>query len=378
MAENPLRILQILRAPVGGLFRHVADLTAALAANGHAIGIVVDSLSSDGLTAERLKRLEPHAALGIHSLPMPRVIGTGDFTTPPAIRRLAGSLGIGILHGHGAKGGLYARLGRMGTKTRAALYTPHGGVLHFSPKSVSGMLFQTLERLLLPATDAVIFESHFARDAFHRIIGRPRCPDSVIHNGLTAPEFEPVTQVPGARDFAFIGEFRDLKGIHFLLEALAGVTAPGGRPATLVMAGAGPDYDRFTAEIAALGLADRVTLVGVQPARTVLAQARCCVVPSLAESLPYVVMEAAAAGLPVIATRVGGVAEIFGPTAASLVPPGDSAALRTAMQAVLDDPARAVREAEARLAHVRSEFSAVRMAGSIEALYRDVLATRQL
>ena len=61
-------------------------------------------------------------------------------------------------------------------------------------------------------------------------------------------------------------------------------------------------------------------------------------VPSLAESLPYVVLEAAAAQLPVIATRVGGIAEIFGPTAASLVPANDAAALAAAMQAALDDP----------------------------------------
>jgi glycosyltransferase involved in cell wall biosynthesis len=101
---------------------------------------------------------------------------------------------------------------------------------------------------------------------------------------------------------------------------------------------------------------------------------RCAVVPSLAESLPYVVLEAAAAGLPVVATSVGGIPEIFGPTAGSLVPPADTASLRTALQAVLDDPAAAAAEAAVRLAHVRAEFSVDRMADAIEALYRQVLA----
>ena len=59
MADEPLRILQILRAPIGGLFRHVNDLTRELAARGHQIGIVADSLTSDSLTAERLKRGSP-------------------------------------------------------------------------------------------------------------------------------------------------------------------------------------------------------------------------------------------------------------------------------------------------------------------------------
>jgi glycosyltransferase involved in cell wall biosynthesis len=374
MAETPLRILMVLRAPVGGLFRHVNDLTHALAARGHEIGIVVDSLSSDGLTAARLERLKPAARLGVHGLPMPRVIGMGDVTTPLAVRKLANRLNIDVLHGHGAKGGLYARLGKTGK--RVALYTTHGGVLHFSPRSLQGMLFQNFERILLPQTDAVIFESYFARDAFHRLIGRPKCPDPVIHNGLTPAEFEPVVAPANAADFVFIGEFRDLKGIHYLLEALVGLKAPDGRPATLVMAGGGPDFEKFKSEISALGLTERVKLLGVQPARTVLPQGRIAVVPSLAESLPYVVLEAAAAGLPVIATRVGGIPEIFGPTAANLVPPGDSVALRHAMQAALSDPQAAAREMTARLAHVRSEFSVEHMAGSIEALYRQTLGAR--
>jgi glycosyltransferase involved in cell wall biosynthesis len=375
MAGKPLRILQILRAPVGGLFRHVNDLTQALADRGHEIGIVVDSLVADALTGERLERLRPFAALGIHNLPMPRVIGMGDVTTPMAVKRLADSLAIDVLHGHGAKGGLHARLRKFGGK-RVALYTPHGGVLHFSPRSPSGILFQTFERLLLPVTDAVIFESAFARDAFHRLIGKPACPDPVIHNGLTPAEFEPAAIQPGAQDFVFIGEFRDLKGIHYLLEALVAVKRLDGSPATLVMAGGGPDFERFKAEIGTLGLSDRVTLLGVKPARTVFPQGRVAVVPSLAESLPYVVLEAAAAGLPVIATKVGGIAEIFGPTASSLIAPADTAALRTAMQRMLDHPEQAAAEAATRLAHIRAEFSVAHMADQIEALYRQALAGR--
>jgi glycosyltransferase involved in cell wall biosynthesis len=249
-------------------------------------------------------------------------------------------------------------------------------VLHFSPRSPSGILFQTFERLLLPVTDAVIFESAFARDAFHRLIGKPACPDPVIHNGLTPAEFEPAAIQPGAQDFVFIGEFRDLKGIHYLLEALVAVKRLDGSPATLVMAGGGPDFERFKAEIGTLGLSDRVTLLGVKPARTVFPQGRVAVVPSLAESLPYVVLEAAAAGLPVIATKVGGIAEIFGPTASSLIAPADTAALRTAMQRMLDHPEQAAAEAATRLAHIRAEFSVAHMADQIEALYRQALAGR--
>jgi glycosyltransferase involved in cell wall biosynthesis len=79
----------------------------------------------------------------------------------------------------------------------------------------------------------------------------------------------------------------------------------------------------------------------------------------------------------VISTTVGGIAEIFGPTAGRLVPPNDAAALRDAMQNALDDPAGAMEEAAERLAFVRPRFSIGHMTDQIEALYRELLARRR-
>src|SRR5215217_4372896 len=79
---RPLRILQVMRAPVGGLFRHVADLTRGLAARGHSVGLVVDSLASDAQTEKRIEALRKFTALGVHAMPMPRLLGMGDLTTP--------------------------------------------------------------------------------------------------------------------------------------------------------------------------------------------------------------------------------------------------------------------------------------------------------
>ncbi len=375
MAE-PLRILQILRAPVGGLFRHVGDLTCELAARGHDVGVIVDSLRSDALTEQRLESLRPLTRLGIHSLPMPRVLGRQDLTTPLAIRALARKLGARVLHGHGAKGGLGARLGRWGRRNSVSLYTPHGGVLNYKPGSGSARLFGTIERLLLPITDGIIFESAFARRAYLQQIAEPRCPTPVIHNGVAAAEFEPIPLEPDDADFVFIGEFRPVKGIEFMLDALQSVTAPDGRPATLVMAGDGPDRSKVEAQIGRLGLGGRVKLLGAQPARPTLARGRCLVVPSLAESLPYVVLEAASASRPVISTRVGGIDEIFGPTADSLLPAADAAALGAAMRAFLADPDAAEAEMRVRYEYIAPRFSITHMVDQIEALYRKLLADR--
>jgi glycosyltransferase involved in cell wall biosynthesis len=373
MAEGKLRVLQVMRAPVGGLFRHVADLTRALAESGHAVGLVVDSLANDAQTEGKLAALLPYAALGIHRFAMPRVLGAGDLRTPFAVRKLARSLDIDVLHGHGAKGGFYARLARIGSRA-VALYTPHGGVLHFSRSSLSGRVFHQLERALMAQTGAIIFESAYAQATYAGLIGQPTCPTEVIHNGLAPDEFVPVPPLADAADFVFVGELRDLKGIFVLAEALVGVTRADGSPATLVMAGDGPSRGEFESQIARLGLQQRVTLLGAQPARPTFAKGRVAVVPSLAESLPYVVLEAAAARLPVIATAVGGIPEIFGPTSAKLVPAGNPVALGAAMQQVLDHPQAAQAEMRERLAHIENRFSLGTMTASIEGLYRAVLA----
>lgn len=373
MTSSKLRILQVMRAPVGGLFRHVADLTQALAARGHEVGLVVDSLANDAQTESRLTALLPHSSLGIHRFAMPRVLGGGDLVTPLAVRRLARSLDIDVLHGHGAKGGFYARLAQLGGGNAVALYTPHGGVLHFSKTSGSGRVFHLLERGLMAHTAAIIFESQYAKTTYATLIGEPTCPAQVIYNGLRPEEFEPVSPASDAADFVFVGELRDLKGIHVLVEALAGVKHADGRGASLVMAGDGGAREALISQIERLGLGDRVSLLGAQPARPTFARGRIAVVPSLAESLPYIVLEAAAARLPVIATSVGGIPEIFGPTAVSLVPPNDVSALRAAMQKALDDPAAAWDEMEQRLGFVSGRFAVGGMTDAIERLYHQAI-----
>ena len=376
MADDPpLRIFQILRAPVGGLFRHVRDLTEELGRRGHAIGVIADSLTSDALTAERLAALRPFASLGIHNLPMPRTLGFADFTTPYRIRKMGRALRIDVMHGHGAKGGLGARFGR--SRGQVSLNTPHGGVLNYKPGSFAGRFFRNAERSIGLITDAYIFESAYAQRAFREQVGEPPCREVVIHNGLRPAEFEPVPLDADARDFVFIGEFREVKGIPVLIEALAGLRRPDGRPATIAMAGGGPDFEQWRDRIASRRFDDRIELLGVRPAREALRRGNVLVVPSLAESLPYVILEGAAAGRPVISTTVGGIAEIFGPTAGSLVPPGDAGALRAAMQQALDHPEATRNEAEQRLEFIRPRFSIAHMTDQIEALYRETLASRR-
>jgi glycosyltransferase involved in cell wall biosynthesis len=98
------------------------------------------------------------------------------------------------------------------------------------------------------------------------------------------------------------------------------------------------------------------------------------VAPSRAESLPYIVLESAAAAVPLITTNVGGIPEVFGPQAARLVPPGDAAALARAISSALADPAALRNETLTLRARVQAEFSADVMAEHVLAAYGEALA----
>jgi glycosyltransferase involved in cell wall biosynthesis len=100
------------------------------------------------------------------------------------------------------------------------------------------------------------------------------------------------------------------------------------------------------------------------------------VIPSRAESLPYIVLEAAAAGVPLVTTMVGGVPEIFGPDAAQLVPPGDPAALAHAIDLALRNPGAERAGSERLQARVREIFSSDAMTDAVLAAYRAAMERR--
>jgi glycosyltransferase involved in cell wall biosynthesis len=363
--QRALKILQVMRAPVGGLFRHVADLSTELSNRGHRVGLIVDTLSADAQTEAKLAALAPSLALGTHRITMPRLLGPADLALPFRIGRLADSFEADVLHGHGAKGGFHARLAMTRRPVRR-FYTPHGGVLHFSSDGLSGRVFHALERSLAKRTDTLFFESHYAERTYGQLIGKPECHSEVVHNGLMPTEFEPVHLDADAHDFVFVGELRMLKGVGVLLKALKAITTAHRKP-TLHITGDGPDRARFEAEVRELDLGGQVFFAGAGPAREAFRRGHVVVVPSLAESLPYIVMEAIAAGRAVIATDVGGIGEIYGPTRDQLVTAGDPAPLARAMAETLVHPSAAF--SEARLRHVRQAFSVETMTDAIEAAY---------
>src|SRR5690606_32842235 len=110
MASRSLRILHIMRAPVGGLLRHVVDLAREQSARCHDVGIIADSSTGSSSAAATLAELGATLALGVTRVPMSRQIGSLDWSALAHVKQRAADTEADVLHGHGAKGGAYARL----------------------------------------------------------------------------------------------------------------------------------------------------------------------------------------------------------------------------------------------------------------------------
>jgi glycosyltransferase involved in cell wall biosynthesis len=375
----PLRILHCLRAPIGGLFRHVYDLASGQAELGHEVGVVCDATTGGDSSERALQRLSDSCALGVTRIAMPRQLGFGDWRAYGRVLRLAATLDAEVLHGHGAKGGAYARLAARGLKRKGsgvkAVYTPHGGSLHYAPSSPLGRIYIGAERMLAPMTDGLIFESVFAARRYASVIGEPACPVRIVPNGVHRSEFYEPALSDDAADFVFVGELRDLKGVDVLLHALAAYREVF--PGRALIVGSGPDENAFKRLARKLRLGSTVSFVGAQPAHTAFSRARCLVVPSRAESFPYIVLEAAAAGMPIIATNVGGIPEIMSGTDIPLIPPGDAEALAAQMRAFLADPQPFLARAAVLQANVAEKFTVDIMTRDIVDFYDGLLGREQ-
>jgi glycosyltransferase involved in cell wall biosynthesis len=361
----------------------VRDLVEAHAADGHEIGIVCDSSTGGELEEAYFEAISGSVSLGIHRLPMQRHIGPGDLVAAWRTYRHLSRLAPDVIHGHGSKGGAFGRafgtMMQLGGRKVARLYTPHGGVLHYDSRTFTGRVLFALERGMNRLTDHFIFVSQYEADAFAAKVGPGPAPAGIVPNGLRAKEFDDVKLAEGAADFLYVGMMRDLKGPDILIDALAEAGRATGRAISAVMVGAGDDLPRYKQQARDLGLGEQITFHDPMPARQAFALGRTIVVPSRAESMPYIVLEALAAGKPMIATAVGGIPEIFGERSGLLIGAdasrlsGRTAQLAETMARVLADEAAYAGCMPPR-EELRRRFGADVMARDVMAIYRKLVS----
>jgi len=372
--DQPLRILHAVRAPVGGIIRHILDLANGQADRGHHVGIIADSLTGGERAETALREIAPRLKLGVHRLAIHREPHPADLLVWARFMLLVHRLKPDVLHGHGAKAGAFVRL-RPGSKSSIRIYTPHGGSLHYPLDTLKGAFYSRLERALMNSTDLFLFESAFARDTYQRTIGTPRGLVRCVFNGVTADEFDPIVKADDATDVVYVGEFRHIKGADLLIDAVARLRADG-KSVTLTLAGDGEEMPALKAQVQRLGLTEAARFIGHVKARFGFSKGGMLVVPSRGDSMPYVVIEAAAAGIPMVAAKVGGIPEIFGSDADALFAPNAVGAMADAIETALEDPVAALARAKSLRERVLMHFSQKAMVEGVLAGYRDAFADR--
>jgi glycosyltransferase involved in cell wall biosynthesis len=378
-ARGKLRIVHVFRAPLGGLFRHVVDLAGEQTARGHDVGMFFDC---DGLSPrvdEALATIPGGLRLGFETAPIRRNPGPSDCVALARFGRWLSRASPHVVHGHGSKGGVLARLTRIAGCAPEAVraYTPHGGSFNYRPGGAGHRMYMLAERLLTPLTDVFLFESAYIASRFDAEVGDETRLRRIVVNGLGPFEFQPVAPNADAAEFVYVGELRAVKGVDILLEATArlGVRT---RPPRLALVGSGPEQDRLKEPAQSLGVLDRISFPRVMSFRKAMALGRILVAPSRLESLPYVVLEAAASRVPIVATAAGGVPEIFGLFADRLGPCGDAVDLARRMANALDqDPLQREAEAADLSRFVAGRFTIASMADGVLTGYRDALARRR-
>ncbi len=371
-----MRVLWVVEATGGGTARHVVDLASALSESGLELHLVYSPLRSDALWRQGRLRLEA-AGVSLYPLPMRPGPHPADL---PALYRLRGLLRrlgpFALVHGHSSKGGALARLlAALGGPP--AVYTPHAlATLRPGP---SRPLLVLAERALCRYT-AVLVAVSPEEAAEARRLGCPPSRVRLIPNGLDLERFKPVPPREARRRLGlpaglpvvgFLGRLSPQKDPHLLLRAFRRLVevVPD---ALLALAGEGPLLPSLEGEVRRRGLASRVRFLGRVAAEVALPAFDALALTSRYEGFPYVLLEALAAGVPVVATRVGGAALALG-EAGALVAPGDAETLARELARLLADPS--LRRARARAAKARARrFSLSRMLAATQALYRRVAA----
>jgi len=346
-----------------------------------------DAQGGDAATRENQRRLQERG-LPCELLPTltREVHPIKDLKTIQRLTRIFRRERPVIVHTHTSKAGAVGRIAAQAARVPVVVHTPHGHVFYGHFGRTLSRLFLETERWLARRTTWLIALTEAERDE-HLARGVGRADRfAVVPSGIELERFRRMAGVVGHRPDAFdcppdalvvgsVGWLTPIKGYRYLIEAVARLR-PAHPRLHVVLIGTGDLRAPLAALADRLGIRDRVRFLGQRadiPA--CLAAMDLFVLPSLNEGMGRALVEAMAAGRPVIATRVGGVpAVVEHRRTGLLVPPADAAALAVAIDELARNSGWAKQLAEAGQQSIGARFSAAHMVRGVEAVYEQALA----
>ncbi|GAB4572801.1 MAG: glycosyltransferase [Anaerolineae bacterium] len=381
--QRPIRVMRIIaRLNVGGPAIHVALLTARLGAPDYESWLVCGNIGPDEGDMRYYAEAQGVTPLFIPDLGR-ALHPVRDLRTLWALFRLMRRLRPDVVHTHTAKAGFVGRVAAWLAGVPVIVHTFHGHVFqgYFGPARTR--LFLMLERLTAHLSSAIVTLTDGLRDELadtYRIA--PRDKFRVLGLGLdlapfaATPRREGVFRAawhipPDAPLVGIVGRLVPIKNHGLFLEAAA-LVRQGLPNARFVIVGDGETREALQTQVAALGLGEAVIFTGWQrDLAPVYSDLDALVISSDNEGTPVAVIEALAAGCPVVSTAVGGVPDLLdGGRLGTLVPPGDAQALADAISATLRQPPDVAPARQAMLAR----YGIDRLVSDLDRLYRELLA----
>ena len=363
------RVLQVLATSTGGVGAHVVDLTRGLVAAGADVTVC-------GPAATEQRFAFTGAGARFVSVEISAGSQPSDARAVGALRRTVAAVRPDLLHAHGLRAGLVAALARGGSRSRTArpalVVTLHNAVLS---RGVRGGASRLVERIVARSADVLLGASSDlvaragavgAADARLAPVAAPVLPPARRTRAAVRAELRVGPDTPLVLS---VGRLHPQKGYDVLVAAAARWRDQHPTP-QVVIAGNGPSYLDLTARISASRAP--VTLLGHRDDVSDLLQAAdLAVVSSVWEARQLFAQEALRAGVPLVASAVGGLPGLVG-DAAVLVPPGDVAALDRAARRMLDDPARLARYARRGRTQAATWPSSAEMLAQVQAVYAEL------
>lgn len=388
--SDPVRVLRVIaRLNVGGPALHVSYLARGLRDRGYETTLV----AGDVARGEESMAFVAEQA-GVEVVPLPglsrELSPFHDAVAVVRLARLIRRLRPHIVHTHTAKAGAVGRAAALlagGPRRPVVVHTFHGHVLRGYFGRAGTLLFRAIETVLARFSDALVAVSPQVRDDLVAIGVAPADRFTVVRLGI---ELEPrvhcdedpveirrgIGLPPSRFVVGWFGRMTAVKRTNDLLDALTGLLERG-IDATLLLVGDGVDRARLEQLAHERGLARHLLFLGYQEdvARW-YAICDAVVLTSANEGTPVTVIEALAAGRPVVATDVGGVSDVVEEGVSGfLVPRGGTSQMAERLAQLACDPDLRTRMGAAGRESVLRRYAVQRLVDDVDALYRSLLAT---
>ena len=325
-----------------GAGRHVIDLARALSSEGHRLSIVYSARQAEPWFVSAVAGLKDVRSYcqPMHHQPRP-----SDIHAVRRIRKIVLRDGpFDIIHGHSSKGGAIARFAAMRTSCKT-LYTPHAFVTMNATLPVAKRYcYGVIERLLATVTDALICVSSAEYDHAISLGIAPRRLRTIPNGLFPLPDVDRsmVRSELGLHEehavIGFVGRLESQKAVDRLIAAFA-IVAKAQPSARLVIVGHGSTEQVLRQQAANLGISNRIVWTGSVNGARMMAAFDVFALSSIYEAFPYVFIEAALCGLPIVSTDVGGTTELVHTGKnGSVIAIGDVPRFAAALNALISDP----------------------------------------